>query len=421
VTFYDGTNAPTLLVEVDLGKKGMFILGTSPLGGTDVLGTSIPTDWQALPITDIRSISIRRGRTREDQAVQPGQLTFVMDNRSGVYDPDSTTGSYVWNGYTMLTRGLNIRVSATWITTKYYLFTGFMEMVDTDVSLDPVVTFTAVDGMAKMALAYAGIYSKGNGSSTSLYTNISNNISRGLTGQFNNLYSPMDVPASGGYRPSVGFATGQTCLKVLEMLAANEFGIFFIGSNGVPTFRRYEDRLTSPFVLTLSDTRATGTIEYDEIVTSPGAKYLVNSVNLIDGNSLAYTYDSADSQARYGLFNKDVVTYLSDPTDAQGITNIIGDYYALPQTRVSSVGFDAVGLPGIAWTQVLGSDLADKVSVERTTVDGRTRLYPSIIESVSHDITPMNWRVGLELSPVPVTTTFTLGTSTLGGTATLWY
>jgi len=399
----------------------MFILGTSPLGGTDVLGTSIPTDWQALPITDIRSISIRRGRTREDQAVQPGQLTFVMDNRSGVYDPDSTTGSYVWNGYTMLTRGLNIRVSATWRTITYYLFTGFMEMVDTDVSLDPVVTFTAVDGMAKMALAYAGIYSKGNGSSTSLYTNISNNISRGLTGQFNSLYSPMDVPASGGYRPSVGFATGQTCLKVLEMLAANEFGIFFIGSDGVPTFRRYEDRLTATSTMYLSDTRALGSVEYDEIVTSPGAKYLTNSVNLTDGYAAGYTYDNNDSQARYGIFTKDVVTYLSNSTDAQNLANIIGDYYALPQTRVQSVGFDTVGMDLYGWHDLLVSDLADKVSVERTTVDGRTRVYPSIIESMSHDITPMNWRVSLELSPVSTSATFTLGTSTLGGTATLWY
>jgi hypothetical protein len=144
----DGSNAPTITVDFDFGWRSNFVLGLSTLGGSDTLGTSTGFNWQSIPTTDIRSLSIRRGRTREDQNNQPGQLSLVLDNRSGNYDPDNASSTYQWYGYSTLMRGMGIRVKATYGATVEYLYYGYVEQINTDVSLDPVVTFIATDALA---------------------------------------------------------------------------------------------------------------------------------------------------------------------------------------------------------------------------------------------------------------------------------
>jgi hypothetical protein len=94
----DGTNAPVIRIYLDTSNRlsGKFILSYSLLGGSDVLGVpDAPfTTTIELPNTDMRSISIRRGRTREDQSFQAGQSTIVFDNLSGNYDPQFPGGGF---------------------------------------------------------------------------------------------------------------------------------------------------------------------------------------------------------------------------------------------------------------------------------------------------------------------------------------
>ena len=85
MALYDGTNAPLIKVYLDTGNRtsGLFTLSWSALGGSDVLGSYTPfTTLTQLPTTDAKRITIRRGRTREDQQIQPGTLTLTMDNNS---------------------------------------------------------------------------------------------------------------------------------------------------------------------------------------------------------------------------------------------------------------------------------------------------------------------------------------------------
>ena len=142
MALYDGSNAPTITVEFDTTKLGAFVIGISPIGGTDVLGTGATT-WSAIPTTDVRTLSIRRGRTREDQVVNPGALTLVLENRTSTYDPDNTSSIYNWDGYSLLSAGLGVRVSATWSSTTYVLYRGYLEQLDIDESLDPIATFNS--------------------------------------------------------------------------------------------------------------------------------------------------------------------------------------------------------------------------------------------------------------------------------------
>lgn len=411
MALFDGANAPTITVEFDLGKVGIFTLGISQLGGTDVLGTASSANWQAIPTTDVRSIGIRRGRTREDQANQPGTLELILENRSGNYDPDNPSSSYIWNGYSILTRGLGVRISATWSGTTYVIFRGYLEQIAIDASLDPVTTFQFTDALAQIgAYNLAAIASSYSGDTTA--TRVGRILdSAGWSASLRNL---------SGSRTMQPTTYGTSALALSEQATNCEYGRFFADRQGNLTLIPYESLLTTPFRFTLSDTRASGTIEYDTIQEAPGAKYLINTVTLTQSSTTNQTAVNSTSVIRYGTYQKAVDAPLLDNSVASTLAQVYADQNALPATRVERVEFDALGL-GSIWSSLLQTDLGDNVNVERTSVDNRTRTFISLVESIDIDITPFNWRVGMNLSPSKRSGVFILGTSLLGGSDTLWY
>jgi hypothetical protein len=407
----NGINAPTITIDFDLGNIGYFTLGISTLAGTDVLGSPASVQWSSITTTDIRHIGIRRGRTREDQANQPGVLTVTLENYSSQYDPDNSSSAYQWNGYSILTRGMGVRVKATWSGTTYVIYRGYLEQLNTDMSLDPVVTMQFTDALAKIgsytipeiALAYSG---------DTTATRVSRILdSAGWDSSLRSLT---------GSRVMTSTVYGSTALALSEEATNCEYGRFHADRQGIVTLIPYESLLTTPYRFTLSDSRTSGTIEYDSIITNPGAKYLVNTVILTQDSVNSQTATNTASIGRYGVAQKAVTAPLLNNSDALTVAQIYADKNALPVTRVDHIEFDALGIETL-WDSVLQSDLGDNVIVERTTIDSRTRIFTSIIESIDMDITPFLWRVGLDLSPSARTGLFILGTSTLGSSATLWY
>ena len=385
----DGTNAPTITVEFDYGWRGYFTLGISPLGGTDVLGTPTGTNWQALPVTDVRSIGIRRGRTREDQTNQPGQLTLVVDNRSGNYDPDNLSSTYQWYGYSVLMRGMAIRISATYASTTYVQYIGYVEHIDVDVSLDPIVTIVATDALAILgARQLATISSSYSGDTTST------RIGRILDAI---AFSPT-LRSLTGSRQMQPTTFTNTALGLCEEAAACEFGRLHADRNGNVVLIPYENLKTTTQRFALSDTRATNTIEYDTIHTTPGSYFLINQCVLTQYTGYTQTVDVPNSEMRFGTYTRNVSAPLL--TDSVAIT--MAGYYAnrtaFPSTRVDNIAFDGLGA-GSVWTNILQTDLGDKVTVARTTVDSRTLSYTCLIESWNMDITPDSWRISMDLSP----------------------
>jgi hypothetical protein len=411
MSLLDGTNAPTISVDFDLGNKGYFTLGISSLGGSDVLGAPSSTQWQTITTSDIRKLNIRRGRTREDQANQPGVLSLTLENYTSQYDPDNSSSSYQWNGYSILTKGMGVRVKATWSGTDYVIYRGYLEQLDTDMSLDPVVVMQFTDALAKIgSYTVAAISSSYSGDTTA--TRVGRILD--ASGWDASLRS---LTGSRTMKPTT---YGATALALTEEANNCEYGRFYADRQGNITLIPYESLLTTPYRFTLSDSRASGTIEYDSISTNPGAKYLVNTVVLTQDNSNVQTATNTASVGRYGTAQKLVTAPLLNNSDALTMAQIYADKNALPSTRVDHIEFDALGISTL-WSSLLQTDLGDNVNVERTTIDSRNRTFTSIVESIDIDITPFSWRVGLDLSPSARTGLFILGTSTLGSSATLWY
>jgi hypothetical protein len=389
MAFFDGTNAPTLTLEIDVGNKGTFTFGVSYLGGTDVLGTSSSPNWSTISISDIRAISIRRGRTREDQSNQPGNLTVTLDNRSGTYDPDNSSSPYYWNLYSTLMAGMDIRLSATYGGTTYVIYRGKIEMIDVDNSLDPTVTFRCVDSLAyfgRVQLSSLGSPAYSGDTSSVRIGRILDTI--GFSASARSLTGSRTLQAT---------SYGSSALALMEEATNCEFGRFHIDRQGNAVEIPYENLFSTTNRFTLSDARTADTIEYDTIVTAPGAKYLTNTVTLTAATGTPTATNNL-SILRYGTWTKTYSYPLLDSATAAALAQIFADRYALPKTRVERIEFDALGLSSV-WANLLQTDLGDRCSVLRTTVDSRSLSFTSCIESLNHDITPNSWRVSLDLSP----------------------
>ena len=410
MALFDGANAPTITVEFDTSVLGAFVLGVSPIGGSDVLSANT-TVWSAIPTTDIRSLAIRRGRTREDQVVNPGTLALVLENRTSTYDPDNISSIYNWDGYSILSAGMGVRVSATWASTTYVIYRGYLEQLDVDESLDPTATFQFTD-----ALAWLGRQSISSISSSFSGDTTSTRLGRILdsAGWDSSLRS---ITGSRLMQPTT---YGDTALSLCEQIARCEFGRFYADRLGRVTLLPYESLFSTPSRINFSDARTSNTVEYDTIVTNPGAKYIVNQVTINQATGILQTYTDTGSQSRFGIYAKSYDAPLSDNTTASALAAIIAGRYSFPKTRVDRIEFDAIGLDSSIWSALLQTDLGDNCTIQRTTVDSRTRIFTSLVESIQYDLSPFGWRVGMDLSPAAGVAYFTIGSSALGGADILY-
>jgi hypothetical protein len=388
---------------------------TSGTGGViigDQLTTNLP--YQSLvqiPSTDVRSISIRRGRTREDQTFQPGTMTVTLDNWSGVYDPQMLNSTFSFNGYSFFVAGRPMRVTATWSGTEYTLYSGYIEQIDLDQSLNPTVTITCVDLLAQLGKVnvtgtFGSWFILGGQFNYASFATAYNSIC--AAAQLNStLYT-----ANGTLQAWVPYQTSQTALSVLESLAQSQGGRSFVNRSGVLTGQGYDYIVPGSSSLNFSDQRTSGTIEYDDIAITPGSKYLRNQVILqgwqtpySGSSSVLGTYTNTISAQQNGLISATVLTFgnvTNDSTNFNTIGQYLADHFATNAYRVDSLSFDVMNLNGFGgsvWAGFLGLELGQLVTVARTPVYTSAQNYNCLVQAINHDISPTGWRTSLNLSP----------------------
>lgn len=482
MALYDGTNAPLIKVYLDTGNRnsGLFTLNwsTSVLGGTDVLGRYTPfTTLTEMPINDVKSISIRRGRTREDQAIQAGTLTLTMDNTLGTYDPEyalsetiiqafgsgvvttystsgthllkigqvvsitgmsnsafnlsfqiitavtsnsftvvngtptglltsqsgtATTGYFTTSLESILVAGTGIRVTAT-ITyaggpREISLYTGFIEQIDKDLSLQPVTTITCVDGLAMLAKMFSDIDTAYLGDATAIGRILDS------AGWNQNFYYTGDAYIVSTLEP------GDVLTMVDPIVSTQPGAMFYCNTAGDVNWLGYSAFAPGSWSshalrFTMTDSRASdNVIEYDEISVTGGEKYRRNQVtahNIAPSGYENYvTKFNKPSIQKYGPFAAQINTFYSNANLAE-ITQNLANQFADPEYRVDSIGFECVGFSAQLWYNIITSDLGSAVSVSRTPIysNGYAFDYQCYIQELNHDIKPNSWRMSLTLSP----------------------
>lgn len=100
--------------------------------------------------TYVREISIRRGRSDEFQDFDAGTASLTLDNRTRIFDPTLTTGTYYGN----LVPRRQIKITATNNGTVYPVYRGYISgwpMSITEAGFDATVTLECYDALGLLA------------------------------------------------------------------------------------------------------------------------------------------------------------------------------------------------------------------------------------------------------------------------------
>lgn len=386
MALYDGTNYYRVYVELS--------------------STISFSSYKQIATADVRSINIRRGRSREDQAIQPGNCTIVLDNHSGIYDPDTTSvptsSLYVGsNGRSIIARNYWIRIRCVLdYVNDETIFMGKIETLSMDVEFDQTVTINATDSAAFM--------------SRSIYPGRST-IELGHTraGKILDDYGWPTTISGKNYRNlylssySMDSQGSKSHLDALEEVIASEGGIFFISKDAVATTYNYDNLYNPTYWYTLDDQRTAGTIEYDSIEISNGDLYIYNQVVLKYGpdgaNSYTANANASGQQTQYGVFTKTVNGCGLAGSSASYNYSFVASHLAyqnsIPKPRIIKLGYSMLGLSTALQYAVLNQDIADQVTANRTLVDGRSFSQNLNINQIAYDITPEDWRVTIDTYP----------------------
>lgn len=378
---FDGTSAPT--VKVQFVKSGV---------------------WTDVASTDLLLVNIERGRERPDDEIDPGTCTIVLDNRSGIYDPDYTAAStWVVGGVSILRANLQMRVVATWAGVPYIQFAGFLETPNVDQGFENTVTFTFVDGLALFGEAVAPSITVTAGPRYQGET-----TSTRATRLLDQAGWPAgDRSISGSVQLNTD-KQGRPMLTMLRECALAEGGKFYISRAGVARLETRDSKFSKPTVLEFSDARPqpSNTVEYSGIVTQPGTMQLVNQSiikrtdPLYPDNGREYTATYTSSANAYGTRTVSYEIPVFSLVTAKKLSWFYARKDAQPDTRLTSISFDAMNL-GTLYPDFLSADLGDQIIVNRTTMDGRTVVWYVAIEGIEHVIDPEGgWTVRYATSPL---------------------
>ena len=449
--------APSVVDENTAGTR--FILNVSKLG-TGTLGDgSLFYDISA----DVRSVSTKRGRSRSLDRFSTGTATIVLDNRTRQYDPTNLSGPYA--SATLGTSGVvptrPVIIKATWDSTQYTLFRGFIDSWDYayDQSVkDATVTITVSDAFRQFSNIIGGLpntlfisstaygnvdvvatetegtvvgvgsVETGTGANIPVVAGVEQTPLIGspddLTGtRIALILSAINWPDNlrdidvGNTKLNRQNAT-QTVLQLLQEVADTEAGDVLIGADGTVIFANRYHQLTETTATTSQATFDATTLSnpFAEVEVKYDDELVGNVVRISRKNTVAATGDAlvgttvvvsnVESQSLFGARYLDrelpiPSTVGSDTTygtdQAKGIAGFLASIYATPELRPSAITIVPQRSTTTLFPQVLGRKILDRITVKFGVPGGGTLEKQCFIDGVSHDITPDSWTTKFDL------------------------
>ena len=352
--------------------------------------------WTSVTTSDVVQIDIRRGRERADLRDQAGFASIVFNNTSGIYDPDNTSVSSPWvvSGSSILRDGLQMRIVATWNSTTYPLFYGFLENNYTNQGFLPNVTMTFYDGIGFIADGFApALGTAANSETAALRAARMLDIAGWPSGAARSLTGSVTMLAT---------VQNRGCMQAITECVDAIAGRFYISKSGVATLVPLADKFSRPTQLLFSDSNATNTVPYTDLITNPGTKYVVNQAIIMRGDNNQVTSTYNPSKNAYGVAKKEIFAPVSTNTNATNLALYESRKLALPETYIERIDFNGlvVAKNGLLYPDFLSTELADQVSVQRTTYDGRPLQWNLVVEGMKHTITQTNWVISFNTSDI---------------------
>jgi hypothetical protein len=342
---------------------------------------------------DVRSITVRRGRSRELERYQAGAATVSLDNSGRKYDPAAGTA------VTPFGASMRPRKAVQITTAGQPVFNGVVDDWDLDYSLqgDHLASVKVTDGFVFLA-----------GQEIEPHTA----TAQATGARINAILDRAEIAWPPGKRAiDTGSSTLQAdaiggtadpkpvaALPYLQKVDEAEQGALFIGADGSLRFRDRGSLQTFTTDTVFADD-GTG-IPFTNINAAYGAEELRNRVTVSRLNGGTATAVDAASVTAYGAIDFEIRdSLLADDPQAQSLADAIVARYAEPLLRIDDIEVVLDALTPAQVDQVLALELGALVRVLYTPsgigdpIDQFVRL-----DSIEHNITAEQHRVRLSFS-----------------------
>ena len=382
---------PVINVIIDFNTGASFgypfILGTSELGGADVLSDS-PSSL-VVDVSDLLdSVNTNRGRNISSEQFQTGVASIRILDQNGNFNSQNTLSPY----YSYLNPMRKITITATYLGVTYYIFAGYITAWNTSTPKfngDIVyTTVTAVDGFRLFQNAqFFGVTGAVAGETTGTrigkilntigWPTALRDIDTGLT----------TVQADP--------ATQRTALSALQTCATTEYGAIYMDHTGRVAF---QDRTVT--VKSVAGTpvvfKDDGTaIGYSDVKWVFDDTQIYNLATITRTGGSVQTASDAASIAKFFTHSYNQSGLLMQ-TDAEALDYAEAFIASRKDTtvRVDELVLDLQQDNYDAGTiAALTMDFFTPVSVTTTQPNNTTLSKTEQIFNVSHSITPNSWKV----------------------------
>jgi hypothetical protein len=395
---------PVVYAYFDLsGSGGNFFTLNSALKGklgdaTYVLAGDLRTDITS----EVRSVSVRRGRSRVLDEITAGVGTVTMDNRSRQFDPMYSSSPYYGN----IVPGKQVDIEVAGVT----IMSGSVENWELDYTIDrdSTVTLPVVDPLGELASITFDEWM------TTASETGGTRLGAVLDRPEVNYTANRDFDTGISTLQADLVSWGSNVLNYCQLVAKSDFGYFFASRSGVITFRDRHAVLNASAAVSFADTSAG--IRYRSISLSNGSDFLYNYVGVDRTGGTLQTLSDQTSIDAYKTRSLALSGLLLD-SDAQSadMAQYLLSVYKDPATRVSSVTVQLARLSDEEQQSVLRLDLTDIVSVTFTPNGiGSAITQDCIVEGIAHDIEPGSHIVTLSLTRAEQASAFILDDATFG-------
>lgn len=378
----------------------------------------------------VRFFSISRGRAHELGDFRAGLLSFAVSNQDNRFNPSQTTHFYdSTNNRTKITPLKQVRVSATYDSSSYVLFRGFLDTVPVQFiaeGADSIVTFTAIDAFRLFQnqtlqsvgwrIGRAGFSELGQ--TTRLgYVDAQELSSDRVSRILNTIGFPSALRSiDTGTKQVISQATSTNVLTALKECELAENGQFFISKDGKATFRNRAYKFTNSLATTSQATfdNSGSNLPYTNVILSFDDDEVINSYSWTRSGGTTQFIADSDSVLRFTALGSSQSTINTSDSDVLSIIQQKLSETAIPIIRIDKLDINPRVNTSI-WVQALGREIGDRITVNIVNTDGSTLSDELFIESISHSVnaSSQTWNWTLTLSPAS-SASWVLGQALLG-------
>lgn len=370
--FFDGALA---------GDIDALTLGDPVKGQLDNASYPLADDFADVS-DDVRSVSLRRGRSNETNAVDAGTATVVLDNRARLYDPTAAASISPYAAAIVPRKEITVSINDAAV------FTGQVEDWDLQYSTsgDSVTLAKASDGFT---LLTQQTLASGAGA-----TGLSSSVIYDTASAANWPMGRIDFDEGTAFVGAHTIDQGTKVLPYLQKITDTEQALFFIGKDGTLTFR---DRISPRRTFGPRFADDGSGIPFKNIEIQYGTEFLYTQIEVEYPGGSASAQSASAAVAAYGLTEYNLDTFLPDLSSASVIAEFLAERYGEPTFRITGVEVEIDSISPSQKADMLALELGDGVEVVFTPNSVGDPIFRELaVDSIEHNITPGSHIVALK-------------------------